>query len=81
MSEPDLIKIISNNVTSISLKDNKKSLDCGSLFYLFDSFLFDIHLLMCYIDKIDTQGITDTLVNLMYKKFINESFFYLPQLW
>lgn len=78
--ERDIILNLSRNF-KIPGYDPKKDLKCGSLYNLFDSFLFDIHFLICYLDKIDNQGIADTLMNLMYKKFINESFFYLPQLW
>lgn len=52
----------------------------GSLYNLFDSQYFDIHLLLYYLDKKDEQGIVDVLMNIMNKKFINESFFYIPQL-
>jgi hypothetical protein len=61
-------------------RDEKKGNNCGSLFRLITSEYFDIHMLICYIDKKDEPGIIDSLVNLMHMKFINESFFYIPQL-
>ena len=78
--ERDMIISLSKNVKFYGDGSNK-NIKCGSLYNLFDSFLFDIHLLICYLDKNDNQGITDTLVNIMHRKYINESFFYLPQLW
>jgi hypothetical protein len=57
-------------------KDNN-----GSLYELFSSTVFNINLVIYYLDKKDEPGIIDTLINLLYGKFINESFFYLPQLW
>lgn len=37
-------------------------------------------LMLFYIDKREEVGVIDTLINFMYKNFIHESFFYLPQL-
>lgn len=47
---------------------------------LFISDLFDINLLICYLDKKEDQGSIDYLVNKLHEKFINESYFYIPQL-
>jgi phosphatidylinositol 4-kinase B len=47
---------------------------------MFDSSFFSMDLMLFYIDKREESGVIDTLINFMYKKFINESFFYLPQL-
>jgi phosphatidylinositol 4-kinase B len=47
---------------------------------MFDSSFFSMDLMLFYIDKREESGVIDTLINFMYKNFINESFFYLPQL-
>ncbi len=39
-----------------------------------------MHLLTGYLDKREEISIIDTLVNVLYSNFINESFFYIPQL-
>lgn len=70
------MKLIPNKEEMINLKTNR----LGSLYQLFKSEYFDIHLLICYLDKKEEQGIIDTLVNLMHEIFTNESFFYIPQL-
>ena len=69
------------NIKPIPFKEEKKTPFLGSLLELFNSSQFNINLLIYYLDKREEQGISDTLVNLMYKNYINESFFYLPQLW
>lgn len=81
--ESEIIKRISGK---INLEGNKKGElskkeTKGSLYDLFDSYFFTIHLLICYLDKKEEIGILDTLVNLIYKKYIHDSFFYLPQIW
>ena len=43
--------------------------------------MFDMHYAINYLDTKEDRGIVDTLVNQISKKFINHSFFYLPQLW
>jgi hypothetical protein len=80
-SDNDIIKFLMKNLKEVDEDSKKKDVRCGSLYNLFDSLFFDIHFLICYLDKNDNEGIIDTLVNIMYKRFINESFFYLPQLW
>lgn len=62
------------------LKISSKGNKLGSLYKLFHSEYFDINLLICYLDKKEESGIIDNLVNLIYTKFINESFFYIPQI-
>ncbi len=81
--EAEIIKRISGKINlegSKKLEGNKKGTK-GSLYDLFDSCFFTIHLLICYLDKKEDIGILDTLVNLIYKKYIHDSFFYLPQIW
>lgn len=78
--ENKIIKKCINKIQIVKLKEEKKGNKCGSLYEMFASECFDVNLLICYLDKKDEQGIIDTLVNLMYKNFINESFFYIPQL-
>jgi hypothetical protein len=86
-STKDIIKIqpkrfIKRLIQSMKLDTNgeKKENDCGSLFRLINSEYFDIHMLICYLDKKEEPGIIDNLINLTHSKFINESFFYIPQL-
>ena len=56
-------------------KNNDKN-----LYNYFYSEEFNIDLLMVHLNKYDKISIIDTLVELMYEKYINQSFFYLPQL-
>ena len=56
---------------------NKKEKNLYDFFY---SEEFNIDLLMVHLNKHNKITIIDTLVDLMYKKYINQSFFYLPQL-
>ena len=55
--------------------NNKKN-----LYDLFKSEEFTIDLLMVHLHKQTKISIIDTLIEFMYEKFINQSFFYLPQL-
>ena len=52
----------------------------GSLFELFKSELFTIHLLLNYMNKYNESTIFDCLVNEIYERHINNCYFYLPQL-
>jgi hypothetical protein len=86
-STKDLITINSHKFVKKLVKsidfdrsEEKKGNECGSLYRLLQSEYFDIHMLICYIDKKEETGIVDCLVNLMHEKFINESLFYIPQL-
>lgn len=80
--EVEIIKRISGKIyLNANNKPESKKVAKGSLYDLFDSDFFSIHLLVCYLDKKDDIGIVDTLVNLIYKKYVNDSFFYLPQIW
>lgn len=56
------------------------SVNNGSLYKMFNSDFFGMELLMYYLDIKTECGILDTLVNLIYKKYIHQSLFYLPQL-
>jgi len=63
-------------------KNNQNNIESkGSLYDLFDSEMFDMHYAIYYMDNKDESGIIDTLINTISKRFINESFFYLPQMW
>ena len=70
-----------NNITLLSNKSEKTKEDNGSLYNLFHSEYIDMHYLNYYFHTKDEQGIIDSLVNELYKRFNDESFFYLPQLW
>ena len=78
--EGEIVRRIIGKIVLDKKEEGKKE-NLGSLYSLFDHYLFNIHLLMCYLDKKENTGIIDTLVNLIYKKFIHESLFYLPQIW
>ena len=58
------------------IEENKEK----NLYDFIKSDEFNIDLLMVYLHKQNKISIIDTLVELMYEKFINQSFFYLPQL-
>ena len=80
--EAEIIKRITGKIhLDANNKTETKKASKGSLYDLFDSYFFNMHLLICYIDKKDDIGIVDTLVNLIYKRYINESLNYLPQIW
>ena len=61
--------------------ENEGKKNNGSLYRLFDSGYFDMDFVMFYLEKHEENGILDTLINFIYEKFINDSVFYLPQLW
>ena len=74
-------EIAKKNILLITnLTENLKS-DNGSLYNLFASEYFDMHYINYYFYSKDNQGVIDFLVNELYKRFTDESFFYLPQLW
>lgn len=80
--ERKLLKLIADkNIDLYHHSNEKQKEDNGSLYKLFDSEFFDMHYINYYFHTKDDQGIIDTLVNQLYKRFTNESFFYLPQLW
>lgn len=64
----------------IEIEDKNKKNNTGSLYDMFNSSFFTMDMVLYYLDKREDDGVLDTLVNLMYSRFINESFFYLPQL-
>ena len=61
-------------------EQEKKNNENKNLYNFFNSEEFSIDLLMVHLNKQTRISIIDTLVELMYKKYINQSFFYLPQL-
>lgn len=73
--------LLENIIQHLQPLDKNKRIYCGSLYNLFESPLFDIHLLFTYLDRAENQGIIDNLVNIMYKKFENESDNYILQIW
>lgn len=77
--EKKIIKKIKKNIQVLH-KGNSEKLNLGSLFELFQSPYFDINLLIFYLDRKEEIGIIDCLANLLASKYINESFFYIPQL-
>ena len=60
--------------------DENKKINNGTLYEFIHSEKFNIDLLIIYINKYETMSIIDTLIELMYQKYINQSLFYLPQL-
>ena len=58
----------------------KKKINNGILYEFFYSDRFNIDLLLIYLNKENKISIIDTLIELMYQKYINQSLFYLPQL-
>ena len=67
----------SDNENSIIIK---KKINNGLLYEFFYSDRFNIDLLIINLNKENKITIMDTLIELMYQKFINQSLFYLPQL-
>ena len=76
--EEEKNKNLNPNKSLISNK--KKKVNNGNLYELFYSDIFNIDLLIIYLNKENNITIIDTLIELMYKKYINQSLFYLPQL-
>lgn len=78
----DNIKIFerSSNRPHPLLKPQAQSKSLGSLYQMFTSDCFNIHFLITYLDAKESIGIVDTLANLMYTKYINQTYFYIPQL-
>ena len=58
----------------------KKKINNGLLYEFFYSDKFNIDLLIIQLNKENKISIIDTLIELMYQKYINQSLFYLPQL-
>ena len=61
------------------VKVDKSYFNC-SIYSDFTSETFNIHNVVYYLGKQKVKGATDVLMNLLCEKFINKSFFYLPQL-
>eukprot|EP00347_Sterkiella_histriomuscorum_P005051 403358089 len=60
-------------------KPQQKKQD-GSLLDLFNSEFFNIHMLMGYLFRKDSEGIIDTLINKLYSEDLSNIDFYIPQL-
>lgn len=73
----------SNNDNQSQVEYNipkKNKLYRGSLYDLFKSDMFTIHHLINYMDKFSDSAVFDCLVNEIYERFLNQCYFYLPQL-
>jgi len=78
------LKIVEKLATFLQCDDDaekERNISNGSLYELFEGWYFDINFVIFYLEKFEENGILDTLINVIYKKFINDSVFYLPQLW
>lgn len=71
--------LLTQIASSMNFPTNPKN-NCGSLYKLFESEYFSIQLLIYYLFEKDTLGISDFLVNVIRSKYINQTFFYIPQL-
>ena len=60
--------------------NKKKKLNNGLLYEFIYSDKYNIDLLIIQLNKENKISIIDTLIELMYQKYINQSLFYLPQL-
>ena len=63
-----------------NLNINNKKKENGNLYEKIYSPNFDCDSLIIYLDKENNISILDTLIELMYQKYIHQSLFYLPQL-
>lgn len=71
---------MSTDLEIVRARTRKHSLNNGSLYKMFISDVFTMDMVMIYLDLKKEKTIIDTLINLMYSKYIHQSFFYLPQL-
>ena len=78
--EEEKNKNINPNKFNSIIQNTKKKINNGALYEFFYSDKFNIDLLMIYLNKENNITIIDTLIELMYQKYINQSLFYLPQL-
>jgi phosphatidylinositol 4-kinase len=78
--EEEKNKNINPNKSNSTVQNTKKKLNNGALYEFIYSDKFNIDLLMIYLNKENNITIIDTLIELMYQKYINQSLFYLPQL-
>ena len=77
-----IVKNISEKIKfEDDINNNTKKFNNGSLYELFNNEYFDINFLLNYIDKYENPGIFDSLMNVVYERFIDDSVFFLPQLW
>jgi hypothetical protein len=80
-----IVKNISENINFEEENDinynNNRKLNNGSLYEFFTNDYFDMNFLLNYIDKYENPGIFDSFINVVYERFIDDSVFYLPQLW
>ena len=74
LNDNPIIKGLYNNI-KIETKKNKENL--GSLYNLLHSDYFNIDISMEYLNEKNNQGIIDEIVNLIYTKYVNDSFFYI----
>ncbi len=58
----------------------KRSLNNGSLYNMFMSEFFGMNMVLIYLDSREENTIIDTLINLIYKSYVHQSLFYIPQL-
>ena len=83
-SIPFMKKLTKNNNNNEnendSIKNRKKSLNNGKFYNYLISDVFEIDLILIYIDNFNDESIIDVLINKIYQKFIHQSLFYLPQL-
>ena len=70
---------IANNIEVVSEKSPGKN-SLGSLYEFFSSSFFNMNYLIDYLSSRDSEGIVQTLTNILYSDYKNESLFYLPQL-
>ena len=73
-------KNIENENENDSIKNRKKSLNNGKFYNYLISDVFEIDLILIYLDNSNDESIFDVLINKIYSKFIHQSLFYLPQL-
>lgn len=66
--------------SKINLIPEPNPLNLHSLYLLIKSSCFTIHTCLYYLNNICSAGIIDTIINKIHCKYINDSFFYLPQL-
>jgi len=80
IEEEEKNKNLLNNDQSNKNIITKKKINNGLLYEFFYSDKFNIDLLIINLNKENRISIIDTLIELMYQKYINQSLFYLPQL-
>lgn len=75
--EKKTLKNISYNIKIVNEHKN----NFGSLYSLFSSELFDMNMLLFYLNTKNEEGIINTLVNMLYNaNYKEKSYFYIPQL-